>query len=249
MPRRQAPCPRPARSKQWRGRASFLRERADGFDGHLHLLVAEHDGTEHDVFGQAIGLRLHHQHRVLRAGDDEVELRLLQLCGRRVQNILAVLVADARRADRAHERQSGQRQAAEAPSSDGISGSISVFIDKHRRDDLHVASVTRREQRPNRSIDEPGGQRLLLARAAFALEEAAGNLAGRVGLLLIVDREREEVASCYVLLVADRGDEHHGVGHVDEDGSVRLTGDGAGFDRDLVRTVLERSAGFHFSCP
>ena len=33
------------------GVASFLRERADRFDRHLHLLVAEHDGAEHDVFG------------------------------------------------------------------------------------------------------------------------------------------------------------------------------------------------------
>ena len=191
--------------------------------------------------------RLHHEHRVLRAGDDEIELRLLQLRGRRVQNILSVLVADARRADRAHERQPRQRQG-----SRGAEQRRDIRIDlgvhrQDRRDDLHVASVTRGEQRPNRSIDEPGGQRLLLARAAFALEEAAGNLAGRVGLLLVVHREREEVASCYVLLVADRGDEHHGVGHVDDDGAVGLTGDDACFDRDFVRTVFEGSAGFHFS--
>ena len=79
--------------------------------------------------GQPVGLRLHHQHGVLRAGDDEVELRLLQLGARRIQQVLAVLVADARGADRAHERQARQASAAEAPSSDGMSGSTSVFID------------------------------------------------------------------------------------------------------------------------
>ena len=45
-------------------------------DGDLHLLVAEHHGAEHDLLGQALGLRLDHQHGVLGAGDHQVELRL-----------------------------------------------------------------------------------------------------------------------------------------------------------------------------
>ena len=42
-------------------------------------LVAEHDGAEHHVLGQLLGLRLDHQHGVGGAGDDEVERRFLQL--------------------------------------------------------------------------------------------------------------------------------------------------------------------------
>ena len=93
-----------------RGTGSFLRQRPNGFDGDLHLLVAEHHGAEHDVLGQPIGARFHHENGLLRAGNHEVELRLLQLRARRVEQVFAVLVADARGADRAHERQAGQAQ-------------------------------------------------------------------------------------------------------------------------------------------
>ena len=62
------------------------------------------------VFGQLVRFRLHHQHRVAGAGHDEVELRLLHLVDRRVQHVAAVDVADARRADRAHEGHAGKRQ-------------------------------------------------------------------------------------------------------------------------------------------
>jgi hypothetical protein len=52
-----------------------------------------------------------------------------------------------------------------------------------------------REQRAQRTIDQTRGQRLFLGESAFALEEAAGNLAAGVELLLVVDRQREEVDS------------------------------------------------------
>ena len=37
-------------------------------------LVGEHDGAEHDVFGKLLGFGFDHHHRVVGAGDDEVEL-------------------------------------------------------------------------------------------------------------------------------------------------------------------------------
>ena len=52
----------------------LLGELDDRLDHRLEVPVAEHHGAEHDVFGQLLGLRLDHQHGVLRAGDDEIEL-------------------------------------------------------------------------------------------------------------------------------------------------------------------------------
>ncbi len=46
----------------------------DGVDHGLEALVAVHHGAEHDVLGQLLGFRLHHQHGVGGAGDHEVEL-------------------------------------------------------------------------------------------------------------------------------------------------------------------------------
>ena len=43
------------------------------------------------------------------------------------------------------------------------------------------------EQRPDRPVDYPGGQRLLFRRATFPLKESARDLAGGERLLLVVD--------------------------------------------------------------
>ena len=92
--------------------------------------------------------------------------------------------------------------AAEAPTSATTSGSFSRSWRQHGADDLGLVAETRREQRPDRPVDEPRGQHLLLGGAAFALEEAAGDLAGGEGLFLVVDGEREEILPRLRLLLA-----------------------------------------------
>ena len=46
----------------------------DGLDHRLEMPVAEHHRAEHDLLGQLFGFRFDHQDRVLRSGDDEIEL-------------------------------------------------------------------------------------------------------------------------------------------------------------------------------
>ena len=57
----------------------LLGELDDGLDHRLEVPVAEHHGAEHDLLGQLLGFRFDHQHGVLRAGDDEIELAFLHL--------------------------------------------------------------------------------------------------------------------------------------------------------------------------
>ena len=45
---------------------------------------------------------------------------------------------------------------------------------------------------PDRAVDDARREDLVIVRPTFALDEAAGNLAGGVGLLLVLDGEREE---------------------------------------------------------
>ena len=80
--------------------AGIAAQRADGADRGLHLLVAEHHRAEHHFLGQLLGLGFDHEHRLLGAGDHEVELRVLERLVAGVQQVLSVLVADARGADR-----------------------------------------------------------------------------------------------------------------------------------------------------
>ena len=58
----------------------------------------------------SLRFRFHHQHGVLRAGDDQVQLRGLELGRGRIEHVLAIDVADARGADRAVERNAGDRE-------------------------------------------------------------------------------------------------------------------------------------------
>src|SRR5581483_1671376 len=69
---------------------------ADRADGNLHLLVSEHNRAEHDLLREPLGFGFDHQHRVYGTRHDQMQHRLGELARRRIQQILAVLPADAR---------------------------------------------------------------------------------------------------------------------------------------------------------
>ena len=73
------------------------------------------------------------------------------------------------------------------------------------------------------------GEDFLGGGPALALDEAAGELAGGVGLLAVIDGEGEEIAAL-VGLALDGGHERHGVAVADHDGAVGLLGQLAGFE-------------------
>jgi hypothetical protein len=77
-------------------------------------------------------------------------------------------------------------------------------VREHGDDHLGLVAPAVDEQRTDRTVDQAGDQRLLLGRTALALEIAAGNAAGCVGLLLIVDGQRQEVDTFARGLCRDR---------------------------------------------
>src|SRR6185312_12011778 len=90
----------------------------------------------------------------------------------------------------------------------------------------------------------------LFGRAAFTLEETAGDAAGGVELFLVIDGEREEILPFARLLRGDRRDQHHGAAHRDHYGAGGLARDLASFDGDGMLAVLKRLGYFcHGSCP
>jgi len=74
-----------------------------------------------------------------------------------------------------------------------------------------------------------GGEDFFGGRPAFALDEAAGELAGRVDLFAIVDDEGEEILPL-VHLSFDGSDEGQGVAEADDDSAVGLFGEFTGFE-------------------
>ena len=206
----------------------LLGELDDGFDHRLEMPVAEHHGAEHDLFVELLRLRLDHQHGVGGAGDDEIELALRHLVELRIEHVFVVDEADARGADRAHEGHARERQRGRGRHHRQHVGIVLQIVRQRRHDHLGFVAPAVGEQRPHRTVDQPRDQRLLLGRAAFALEIAAGNAARGVEFFLIVDGERQEVDARARLLGGDDGGEHFGLAVRGDDGAVGLARDLAG---------------------
>ena len=204
------------------------------------LLVREVERLEEDVLGHLFGSGLDHREAVLRADDDQVERRLLEvLLVRRVEDELAVDATDAHCADRPEERERRDHQRGGRP----VDTEDVVRCDEIRGEDgadhLNLVAEALRPQRPDRAVDHPGGQGRALGGAPFALEEAARDLPGGVRALLDVDREREEVRSFACLRPAHGRREHHRVARAHDDGAVSLLGELACFERDLFSADLD----------
>jgi hypothetical protein len=195
----------------------------DRFDDRLEMAMAEHHRAEHDFLGQLLGLRLNHQHRVLGAGDDEVEIALGHLVDLRIEDIFVVDEADPRRADRPHERGAGQRQRRRCGHHGDDVGRVLLVVRHGGHDDLGVAAPAVGEQRTDRAVDQARHQGLAFAGTAFALEIAAGNAAGGVEFFLVVAGQRQEIDAFLRLLRRDDGGEHGGLAIGGDDRSVRLS--------------------------
>ena len=190
--------------------------------------VAEHHGAEHDVLGQLLGLRFHHQHRVLRAGDDEIELAFRHLVDLRIEHVFVVDEADAGAADRSHERRARKRERRGSRDHRHDVGIVFQIVRQRGDDHLGIAAPAVGEQRPDRPVDQPRGQRLLFGRPALALEIAAGNAARRVIFFLVVDGQRQEVDAFLRLFGGDDGRDDGGVAVGSEHRSVGLACQSAG---------------------
>ena len=164
-----------------------------------------------------------------RAGDDEIELAFLHLVDGRVEHVFVVDEGDARAADRAHEGRAGERQRRGGRHHRDDVGIVLLIVRQHGDDHLGVAAPAVGEQRTDRAVDQARGQRVLLGRAALALEVAAGNAAGRVVFLGVVDGERQEVDAGLRLLGRDRGGDDGGFAVGGDDCAVGLARDLAGF--------------------
>ena len=236
VPRRRLPVPL--------GPAACLDQFLDRLDRGLHLLVSVDDGAEHDLLGQLVGFGFHHQHGLRSAGHHQVHLRFLQLRSRRIQDVLAVDVRHARRADRPGEWHAGNRE-----SRGGADHRRNIGIDlriarQHRQHHLDFVHEAFGEQRTDRPVDQARGQGLLLGGAPFALEEAAWDAPGSIELLEVIDREREERLTRLRLAGRHDGGEHHGVAHGDDDRAAGLAGDLAGFQGDRMLAPLECLLGY-----
>ena len=214
------------------GLAAFGLQFIDGVDHHLHLFVAEHHSAQHHVFGQGVSLGLHHQHGPLGAGHGQVQPGFGDLGIAGVEDIFAIDITDPRGADGAGGQT--ERHAGEGEGGGGADqrGQFRIHIRIQRQDgtdDLHLLAETLGKQGTQGTVNKTGGEGFLFGRTAFAPEKTAGDLAGGVGLFLIIDGQREEIAGGPRIFIADGGDQHHGLGHMNDHRAGGLAGNFAGF--------------------
>ena len=153
-------------------------------------------------------------------------------CERRIADVLAVFVAsDANRGNRLLERNVAERER-RAGGADAEHVGVEIGIDReHRRDDLHVVAEAVGEERTDRAIDLPRTEHGVFARAAFALDEAARNLAGGVHLLFEIAGEGEEVDAFARFGGGGDGAEHDVlIAVTNQRGAIGLLREFAGFD-------------------
>ncbi len=152
-------------------------------------------------------------------------------------------LADARGADRAIERQ--PRRAAAPRRRPAAPGCPHRYPDpataRLRRPALRCGSHPGNSGRIGRSISREVSVSLL-GRPAFALEEAARDAPGGVGLLDVVDGEGKEIPTRHGGLLGAGGDQHHRFAHGDEDRAIGLAGELAGLEGDGMLAIGKRLA-------
>ena len=115
-----------------------------------------------------------------------------------------------------------------------------------RDHELDVVLVALGEQRADGAVREAGGEGGRLGHPALALDEAAGDLAGRVHPLLELDGEREEVETGPRQAAVGRP-EDEGVAVAQGDCAAGEAGELAGLEREgsTAELDLERGGSGH----
>ena len=212
----------------------------DELDLLLIFVVRQLDGTVHRVVIDLVRAGLDHNDLLAGRDDRDVEIADLALLRVGVEHELAVHKADLERADRAVPGDIGDGERGGGADQSRDLGRA-VMVDAHdRRHDGDVVAEVGGEERADGAVDDAAGQDALLAGAALAAVEAAGDAADGVHLLLKVDGEGEEVDA--VAGTGGRGgaDQHAGVAVADHDGGVGELG-------ELADLEGQRTAGeLHF---
>ena len=173
--------------------AHLLRQLVDGGANLLDLRVTKLDGVNDRLFRDFLRARLDHHDAVHGADDHQVQLARALLVVSRVDHELAIRLPDAHRANGAVERNVRDAQCNRRAVNASNIRVVRAVSRKHHGDDLGLAAEAFREQRTDRTIDLAAGQNLALARTSFALDESARNASGGVGVLTVVNGEREKV--------------------------------------------------------
>ena len=206
--------------------------------------MSGHNRAEHNIFGQLFGFGFNHHHRVLRTGNNQIKLGLFHVINRRVDDIFAINITNARSANRAHKRRTGQNQRSRRANHAQNVRIVFKVIRDSRQNDLHFMLEAFDEKRADRAVNEARGQRLFFSWTAFTFEEATRNAARRIIFFHIVHGQREEILTGLGFLAENSRGEHRCVTISDEDCPICLTCHTARFNRKRTAGPFQRYCVF-----
>ena len=217
-----------------------------GVDDFDDLCVAEFHGGEEILFRNFVGGAFHHQEALARAGIDQIKVALFALGMRGVDHEFAVDAAHAHTTDRSHEGNVRDMEGGRGGVDRQDVGFIFAVRRKHHVVDLHVIPVAFGEERADGAVSDAGGENLLLARTCLAFEVTAGETAGRVILLAVLDLQREKVDAFARLVGAGHRGKHQGVTQTAHRGASGLTGEQSGLNSHRGSAHLDGNRGCVF---
>ena len=210
-----------------------LAHRLDDFVGDveqfLDALVGDFERLDDLRFGELERAALDHDDRIAGSGDGEIDVRKLQLLERGIEDPRAFDAAHPHRRDRAVPWHLRQRQRGRGR---GYAEHVGVVLLVGREDvdeDLHFVLEALGEERPDGAVDDARRRDLFVGGPALALQKAAGDLAGGVGLLAILDGQREVRKVGHIFGDGDRR-QHYRFTELEETRPSRLLGQPTRFD-------------------
>ena len=189
----------------------------------------ELDALNHRLFRHLACAGLDHHDAVGGPHHHQVQFAVALLVIGGVDDEVAVYLADAHRANRAVERDVGDAQRHRGAVDAGDIGIVLGVGRKHHGDDLGLAAEAFGKQRPDGPVDLAAGQDFALAGPPFALDEAAGNASRGVGVLAVINGEREKVDALARVGVGAGGGENNVVADAHNAGAMRLLRQFSGF--------------------
>ena len=208
-----------------------------GFFGHantrinhrLELFMAKHHSAQHHIFRQFIGFRFHHQHSVLRAGDNQIKRCFFHLLNRRIEHIFAIDKANTGAANRPLKRHTGNRQSGrDGNQSDNIGVIFKVMAD-HSGNHLRFVFKAFDKKRADRTVNQARDQSLFFARASFALKIAARHFTGGIGFFLVIHGQWEKIQPRFRASIGNHGCQNAGFSICGQHGTISLTRNAPGF--------------------
>ena len=219
--------------------AVFALGLADGFGKfHLHLalyldgVVGGAESGEEFGFAHFVHFAFDHHDVVVGGADHEFHVGFLEFVECGVDHELTVHTGHTHFGDGTVEGYVAHGDGGRCGQAGEAVGSVDSVGGEEDNIDEGVGVVIVREKGTEHTVDQTGGEDFIIARAAFALEEAAGETTGSGEFLFVFNLQWHEIDTFSGFLGRYHGGQKHGVAHAHFYRSIGLLCQLAGLDSD-----------------